>query len=176
MVRRDELWVRGTLDESRMSQGQAIARGREIIARDRIDDRNLADKLRKDCDAEMDRLRRATASLKDARIRGIVTATSSELESTITVTMDGISVVTSPDDVATDYAALRRLRRPPTASPPPRPLPIVWRNGSAAVLLPEAIGHAAGHAHPPLDCPRWRPAHAIARDGRVANPIEDQTP
>src|SRR5882762_5993604 len=112
MVRRDELWVRGTLDESRLSQGQAIARGREIIAHDRIDDSDLADKLRGECDAEMDRLRRATAPLKDARVRGIVTATLSELESTITITMEGVSVVTSPDDVAADYAALRRLLRP----------------------------------------------------------------
>ena len=102
MVRRDELWVRGTLDESRVSQGQAIARGREMIARDRIDDRDLADRLRSDCAAGMERLRRATASLRDARVRGIVTATSSELESTITITLDGISVVTSPDDVAAD--------------------------------------------------------------------------
>ena len=72
-----------------MSQGQAIARGREIIARDRIDDRDLAEKLRAECDAEMDRLRRATASLTDARVRGIVTATNSELESDGRV-LDGI--------------------------------------------------------------------------------------
>ena len=176
MVRRDELWVRGTLDESRMSQGQAIARGREIIARDRIDDRDLADKLRNDCDAEMDRLRRATASLKDARVRGIVTATNAELESTITVTMDGISVVTSLDDIAADYAALKRLRRPPTAPPPTRPLPIVWRNGSAAVLLHEAIGHAAEHAHATLEWPRWLRARDVARDGRIANLIEGHAP
>jgi hypothetical protein len=176
MVRRDELWVRGTLDESRRSQGQAIPRGREIIARDRIDDRDLADKLRKDCDAEMDRLQRATASLKDARVRGIVTATNTELESTITVTMDGISVVTSPDDVAADHAALRHLRRPPTAPPPARPLPIVWRNGSAAVLLHEAIGHAAEHAHATLEWPRWLRARDVARDGRTANLIEGQPP
>jgi hypothetical protein len=176
MVRRDELWVRGTLDESRVSQGQAVARGREIIARDRIDDRDIADKLRNDCDAEMDRLRRLTASLKDARVRGIVTSTNAELESTITVTMDGISVVTSPDDVAADYAALRRLRRPPTAHPPARPVPIVWRNGSAAVLLHEAIGHAAEHAHATLEWPRWLRARDVARDGHVANLIEGQPP
>ncbi|MDQ6800241.1 MAG: hypothetical protein M3041_05325 [Acidobacteriota bacterium] len=176
MVRRDELWVRGTLDESRVSQGQAIARGREIIARDRIDDRDLAGRLRKDCDAGMDRFRRATASLKDARVRGIVTASNSELESTITLTMDGVSLVTSPDDVATDYAALARLRLPPTAPPPSRPLPIVWRNGSAAVLLHEAIGHAAEHAHSALEWPRWLGARDIARDGRVADLIEGQPP
>jgi predicted Zn-dependent protease len=176
MVRRDELWVRGTLDESRLSQGQAIARGREIIARDRIDDRELADKLRKDCDAEMDRLRRATTPLKDARVRGIVTVTSSELESTITITMDGVSVVTSPEDVAADYAALKRLLRPPTAPPPARRLPIVWRNGSAAVLLHEAIGHAAEHAHASLDWPRWLRGRDEARDGRVANLIAKESP
>ena len=176
MVRRDELWVRGALDESRASQGQAIGRGREIIARDRIEDRNLADKLREDCDAEMERVRRATLSLKDARVRAIVTATNAEIESTITITMDGISVVTSPDDVAADYAALRRLRRPPTAPPPARPLPIVWRNGSAAVLLHEAIGHAAEHAHSVLEWPRWLRARDVARDGRTADLVKGEPP
>jgi hypothetical protein len=176
MVRRDELWVHGTLDESRVSQGQAVAHGREMIARDRIDDRDLADRLRSDCDAGMERLRRATASLRDARVRGIVTATSSELESTITITLDGISVVTSPDDVVADYAALKRLRRPPAAPPPSHPLPIVWRNGSAAVLLHEAIGHAAEHAHATLEWPRWLRARDVARDGRVADLIDGQPP
>ncbi|HET7433094.1 MAG TPA: hypothetical protein VFN10_00130, partial [Thermoanaerobaculia bacterium] len=31
----------------------------------------------------------------------------------------------------------------------------LWRNGSAAVLLHEAIGHAAEHGHAPLQWPSW---------------------
>src|SRR5205085_8504167 len=59
---------------------------------------------------------------------------------------------------------------------PPRPLPIVWRNGSAAVLLHEAIGHAAEHAHARLEWPRWLRARDVARDGRTADLIEAQPP
>jgi hypothetical protein len=176
MVRRDALWVRGALDESRVSQGQAVGRGREIVARDRIDNRDLAGRLRAACDREMERLQQAVAPLKDARIRGMVTATESEVEATVTITVDGVSVVASPDDVASTYTALRRLLRPPAAHPPPRPMPIVWRNGSAAVLLHEAIGHAAEHAHARLDWPRWLRARDIARDGRAANLIDGEIP
>ena len=176
MVRRDELWVRGALAEARSSQGQAVAHGREIVARDRIDDGDVATRLRRECDAEMERLRAATQSLSDARVRGVVTATADGVESTVTITIHGVSVVTTPDDAAADCDGLRRLLRPPAAPPPARPLPIVWRNGSAAVLLHEAIGHAAGHAHRPLEWPQWLRARDVARDGRVANLIEGQSP
>ena len=70
----------------------------------------------------------------------------------------------------------KRLLRPPTAPPPTRPLPIVWRNGSAAVLLHEAIGHAAEHAHATLDWPRWLRGRDVTRDGRVANLIAGECP
>ncbi len=36
-----------------------------------------------------------------------------------------------------------------------RKLPILWRNGSAAVLLHEAVGHPAEHAAPGVKWPRW---------------------
>ena len=176
MVRREELWVRGALAESRSSEGQAVTSGRKIVARDQIDDGELAGKLRADCDAEVDRLRSATEALKGARVRGVVTAIATGVESTITITIDGVSVVTTPDEAAGDYDALKRLLRPPTAPPPTRPLPIVWRNGSGAVLLHEAIGHAAEHAHSGLQWPPWLRARDVARDGRVANLIEGQAP
>jgi hypothetical protein len=176
MVRRDELWVRGALDESRYSQGQAAERGMEIVASDTIDDRGLRDRLLQDCDAEMDRLRRAVKTLQDARVRGVVTAATSGLESTVTITIEGVSVVSSPDDAAADHDALKGLLRPPAIPPPARPLPVVWRNGSAAVLLHEAIGHAAEHAHAPLQWPRWLRAHDITRDGRSADLIAGQAP
>ena len=176
MVRRDELWVRGVLDESRFTQGQALTRGREIFARDSIDDRTLRGELRAACDAEMDRFYRSIESLKNARVRGIVTATTGGLESTITITVDGISVVTTPDDVISDYQALERLLRPPAAPPPARSMPIVWRNGSAAVLLHEAIGHAAEHAHTPLTWPRWLRARDITPEGRSADLIAGEVP
>ncbi|HVT45341.1 MAG TPA: hypothetical protein VMT00_13230 [Thermoanaerobaculia bacterium] len=36
-----------------------------------------------------------------------------------------------------------------------RTIPIVWRNGSAAVLLHEAIGHPAEHGAPAAPWPKW---------------------
>ena len=173
MVRRDELWVRGTLDESRSTQGQALTRGSEIIARDTIDNRELV----KRCEKEMSRLRRAIAPLRDARVRGIVTATATGLESTVTITLAGISIVSSPDQARGDYAALKRLVRSASTTARPAHLPIVWRGGSAAVLLHEAIGHAAEHRHAPLAWPPWlsvrdetddRSADLIAGDLPVA--------
>src|SRR5207244_6069744 len=84
VVRREELWVRGALAESRSREGQAVTSGRKIAARDQIDDGELAGKLRADCDAEVDRLRSATEALKGARVRGVVTAIATGVESTIT--------------------------------------------------------------------------------------------
>ena len=176
MVRRDELSVRGNLVESRSSQGQAVTRGREIVARDRIDDAGIADKLRLDCETAMERARRVTASLTNARVRTIVTATQSEIESAITITVGGVSVVTSPDDALSDYEMLRKLVATPSAPPPARPMPIVWRNGSAAVLLHEAIGHAAEHAHAPLAWPRWLRGVDIATGGAIADLIAGESP
>src|SRR5205085_9651363 len=127
---RDERWERGVLAESRQSQGEAVTRGRQILARDKLDDRALRDA----CDAEMDRVRRAIEPFRDARVRGVVTATPLGLEATISITIAGVSVVTSPDRAAADYQMLKSLLRP-SGTARPSAAQIVWRNGSAAVLL-----------------------------------------
>jgi len=176
MVRRDELWAEGAVHESRRNQGQATARGREIVGRNVIDDAALHASLRETCDAEMERMRSALAPMRDARVRAVVTATTEGFESTVAITIDGISVVTTTDRAIDDYEALKRLLRPPTAHPPTRPLPILWRNGSAAVLLHEAIGHAAEHGHAPLQWPRWLRARDQTRDGRIADLIAGEMP
>lgn len=176
MVRRDELWDRGVLTESRDSQGQAVTRGREIVARDTLDDRALRNRLRDRCQKEMDRVRAAIAPMRDARVRAVVTATNAGLQSTVSITVAGISVVSTPDHAAVDYRGLEDLLRPTPALPPTRPLPIVWRNGSAAVLLHEAIGHASEHEHAPLPWPRWLRAHDVADDGASADLIAGQPP
>ncbi|HMC21549.1 MAG TPA: hypothetical protein VKL19_06860 [Thermoanaerobaculia bacterium] len=176
MVRRDELWVRGAVHESRLNQGQATTRGREIIGRNVIDDAALHASLREVCDSEMERVRPSIVPMREARVRAVVTATTEDFESTVAITIDGISVVTTTDRAVGDYQALKRLLRPPTAHPPTRPLPIVWRNGSAAVLLHEAIGHAAEHGHAPLQWPRWLRARDETRDGRVADLIAGEKP
>ena len=52
-------------------------------------------------------------------MRGIVTATRLGLEATISITIAGVSVVTSPDAAAADYQMLKSLLRP-SGAPPPR--------------------------------------------------------
>src|SRR5437870_2485920 len=157
MASRDELWSRGALVETRLTHGQAHQSGTEIIASDSFDDRGLRDELRRACDAG-GAIQGDIARLTDARIRMVTTATyggSVAVQTTIVVTIADVSVVTTPENLESDHAALARLLAPAAARYPDRPLPIVWRNGSGAVLLHEAAGHAAEHQHPPLSWPRW---------------------
>lgn len=51
--------------------------------------------------------------------------------------------------------------------------PLVWRHGSAAVLLHEAVGHAAEHNAPRIAWPEWltvhdEPSFALDDDGNEA--------
>jgi len=66
----------------------------------------------------------------------------------MTITIGGVSIV------GRDASVLRRaLEIPKTVDG--TDLPIVWRDGSAAVLLHEAIGHAAEHDARPVKWPSW---------------------
>jgi hypothetical protein len=158
MVRRDELWVRGVLAESRLNAGEAIDDGRTIVARNHIDSA-----LRDRCEAEMDRVREAVAAIRDARVRCVVTATDDKVESTIAITLRGVSVVSTPETLEVDYKLLTSSK-PGTRDPRPGTT-FIWRNGSAAVLLHEAIGHAAEHGHEPLDWPKWLRVRDESRAG-----------
>ena len=146
---RDELWVHGRLIERRLAHGQAIEDERGIRA---VDVRQPL--LVAACDAAMDELRACV--IPDARVRLVAEASGEELTKTIVVTMAGLSVVTTPEHMAADVALLRSV----SASPPindthPRDIPLLWKHGSAAVLLHEAEGHALEHGQPPLDLPSW---------------------
>ncbi len=177
MGRRDELWVRGTLREERRGEGEAIVRGEAIAARNGIVDASRLAALREACDAEIERLHAAITPLRGARIRGMVTASTDGIESTVTVTVDGVSIVSTPATVGPDCAALRQLLAPRTAARPPTgPLPIVWRNGSAAVLLHEAIGHAAEHGHRSVSWPSWLRVRDVAGNGRSADLLAGEPP
>src|SRR5579884_642781 len=168
MVRRDELWVRGILAESRLNAGEAIDDGREIVAGNRIDSA-----LRDRCEAEMNRVREAVAPIRDARVRCVVTATEDGVEATIAVTMRGVSVVSTPETIDADYALLRGsggqaiLPVGTRKIAYPSPSHFVWKNGSAAVLLHEAIGHAAEHGHEPLAWPKWLRVRDESRAGNA---------
>src|SRR5712671_1035740 len=150
---RDELWLRGALTESRLMHGQAMQRGDEIEASDARDDRLL-----QACDEAMAAVRETIAALRDARVRVVVRATRENdveaVETTMTVSIDGVCVVTTPSEAMNDYELLRAVIDIKPAAVLDS-LPIVWQNGSAAVLLHEAIGHANEHSAAPVTWPAW---------------------
>jgi len=144
---RDELWLGGALVESRLMHGVATQRGDSIDASDARDD-----ELVRACDLAIDAARAAVASFRDARVRIVVRATQNgEVETTMTIAVDGVSVVTTPPDALADYELLHRVRNGSAALRGA----IVWQNGSAAVLLHEAFGHASEHDAAPVAWPSW---------------------
>ena len=114
MVRRDELWVRGVLDESRVNSGEALERGKEIVARNRIGDPALHARLRDACEEELERVARSVAGMREARVRAVVTATTEDFESTVAITVDGVSIVTPHQNAIADYERLKSLLKPGT--------------------------------------------------------------
>jgi len=183
---RDELWLSETLVESRLMHGVSTQRGNAIEASDA---RN--EELVRACEFAMDKARATLLSLRDARVRIVVRATSeTAVETTMTIGAGGVSVVTTPANALADFELLHRVRN---GSAPLRGA-IVWRNGSAAVLLHEAFGHASEHDAAAVAWPSWlsidapfvsrretfrdvplmRMSHLIARqtDAPFAIPIE----
>lgn len=147
---RDELWLRGVLAESRLMHGVATRRGDSIEASDARDER-----LVRACDSAIDEARATVAALRDARVRVVVRATREDdveaVDTTMTIAVDGVSVVTTPSDALNDYELLQRSRNGAAAMRGA----IVWQNGSAAVLLHEAFGHAREHDAAPVVWPSW---------------------
>ncbi|HSP33635.1 MAG TPA: hypothetical protein VLU46_04900 [Thermoanaerobaculia bacterium] len=157
IVTRDELWPleRHEAAESRLIHGIAEARGNAIDARDDCDRDLLAR-----CDEERERVAAAIGTLRHGRARSVVSAQREgdrvSVSSTISVSIAELSIATTLPHLAADYELLLELanvqvedRRPHLSAP------IAWRNGSAAVLLHEAAGHAAEHAHAPAAWPPW---------------------
>jgi hypothetical protein len=146
---RDELWVHGRLVERRLAHGRATRDERGIHAVDAGDPLLVAA-----CDAAMDELHACV--IPDARVRLVAEAREGELTRTIVVTLSGLSVVTTPEHMAADVALLRSVSTfPPKDDTPPRDIPLLWKHGSAAVLLHEAAGHALEHGQAPLELPSW---------------------
>jgi hypothetical protein len=150
---RDELWIRGALSESRLMHGEARQHGHTIEATDARDG-----DLVRSCNLAFEGISSTIAALFDTRVRVVARATREgdveSFETTMTISFDGVSVVTTPADAIADYELLRSL----VASKPTTALgsfPIVWQNGSAAVLLHEAIGHAREHDAAPVPWPAW---------------------
>ena len=147
---RDELWSHDRLVESRLSHGEAIEDESGIIATDARDDA-LVDI----CEQEMARLRAAMP--RDARVRLVAVASTDGVSATMTIRRNGLSVVTTAEHAAQDDQLLLECGGSATAfkAAAEPPLSIIWKNGTAAVLLHEAIGHAAEHDHEPIEWPSW---------------------
>jgi hypothetical protein len=138
----DELWIRGALAERRLLHGRAEQHGDEIVATDARDDA-----LVEACERAMAELRAAMPA--DAERVRLVARNG---EATMTVEMNGISIVTTPEFVESDVNLLRGVQPAPR---PLRPAPLLWHHGSAAVLLHEAIGHPLELNVPPVEWPSW---------------------
>lgn len=139
--------MRGRLVESRLDHGQALEDDGAILASDARDDALVTA-----CERELARLRPALPSA--ARVRLVAEASSEGISSAMTVRVGGLSIVTTLEHVADDVRLLTSCTTGVTPVPR-RPLPLLWRNGSAAVLLHEAQGHALEHGHAPLSLPEW---------------------
>ena len=172
---RDELWSGGALLESRLTHGRARLLGDAIDADDARDDALIAI-----CERRFDEVRKVMASLGPLRQRGVVEAVREggriSESSTLTIAFGGVSIVTTPEHATGDAAMLRALLAiAPTVTPDiaplgavdPRKHPIVWRNGSAAVLFHEAAGHAAEHAHATIEWPSWLRVIDVGRGGEA---------
>jgi hypothetical protein len=148
IAERDELWFGGVLIESRASHGQALCRGTEIDAAD-VGDSQLIEYA----EARMTAMRALAREMSDARVRLVASARRvndyEREEATMSVTVGGISIVTTPELFSRPSFRAGGERMPDEG------LPILWRNGSAAVLLHEAAGHAAEHDHFSSQWPKW---------------------
>ena len=160
-VTRDELWIvtegHARLFTSRVIAGQAWQHGREIVARDGRDPA-LADA----CEAISATLRESLTCFDDSSVRlvaGARRAAGREVHSaTIAVAHRGISIVTTPEHVNEDYELLVQVASAgavDSTADQLSDLPVVWRHGSAAVLLHEASGHPAERGSGAVAWPGW---------------------
>jgi len=154
IVTRDESWSLGSrlVTESRLIHGSADQRGATIDARDDLDDELLAL-----CDRETDRVRAAIAPLREGRARAVVSARrDGGVSATISLSVRDLAVVTTLPHLAGDYEMLIELASvPAVADAAGHGVPLVWRNGSGAVLMHEAAGHPAELDQPAIDWPKW---------------------
>ena len=155
VVAREELFIGGVLVESRLSYGEALQRDGEIVATDRVADRSL----RSACDEEIERTRAIARELA-ARVRVVVRAASEAgVESIFTIRLRDHAIATTREHALEDFEFLARMCGAPAIAPARAGkidgAPLLWRNGTAAVLLHEAVGHAAEHGHAPIPLPPW---------------------
>jgi hypothetical protein len=155
----DELWSHGVLLERRIGRGTARHDGGQrlpsIVAADGPVDGALTDA----CEIQRSAMQPLVAWLGDARVRAVASARAIAgvvtVEATLTIAIRGVSIVTTPEHALSDADMLRGLGRIEAESNYRGGLPVVWHNGSGAILLHEAAGHAAEHDAPHIEWPGW---------------------
>jgi hypothetical protein len=158
---REELWSRGRRVESRLAHGEAVHQADgSITATDARDDALVAR-----AEHLLERLRDSMPD--DALVRIVGEASTDGETSAMTVRRGSLSIVTDPDHVHADLQLLREAGVPPAGATAPGRRPIVWRNGTAAILLHEAHGHPLEHGHAPLALPDWLSVEVPLRNRRA---------
>lgn len=156
---RDELWSIGAtplLLVSRLAHGEALTGDGELVATDACDPELVAA-----CDERLSAAHAAMAAVRDVRVRIVASARRAgdaaiRAEVALIVTRRGISIVSDTVALESDLLLLDDATAPPNAAADfDARLPIVWMNGSGAVLLHEAAGHAAEYGHAPVEWPSW---------------------
>jgi hypothetical protein len=163
---RDEIWVRGSMIQQRLEHGHAHFDHGEIQASDRLDA-----PTREACDALVHEHSHFANELDDCRVRIVASArrVGDEVreEVSVSISLGGLSVVTTPEHVGESVRLLRNVAPASAGGPPAKAgatsLPLVWRNGSAAILIHEAAGHAAEHGAPPVPWPDWLTIRDVPR-------------
>jgi hypothetical protein len=148
-VSREEIWSDGSLVERRVSWGTSRWDGSAFAGQDSLDP-----SLAATCESAFETLQELPRRT-DARVRLFAEASTDGVAAYAVVSMGGLSVVTNAADALADLDLLSRLAAEEPAGAPPRDLPIVWRNGSAALLLHEAAGHPAEYGRDPARWPDW---------------------
>lgn len=151
-VTREELWSGGRLIESRLSFGEAFLDAGRLVASDVCDG-----SLLQECERRAGALRKHLSSCAGFEVRLLAEATTEDALSLLVVQGAGCTVVSEPESLTADLRILREAEaaRDGGLTLDPRGTPIVWRHGSAAVLLHEAAGHPAEQGHPVIAWPAW---------------------
>lgn len=145
----EELWSGGELVERRLSCGEAVERDASIEARDTRDAALIA---------QCDELLASMRSRVDPRFRTrfIAQAGTEESGTTIVVSDGERAVVSTIRHLDEDRALLARAAQAgPRRQLESSTLPLLWRNGSGAVLLHEAVGHPFEHGLALPALPSW---------------------
>ena len=159
----DQTWTQGRCVASRQSWGMAQKQGRRLFASDRRDEEMVA--LCGNAASSAASMLRNVSTLTRIVCRVTRERDAVSIETTVVLTRNALSVVTTPELWADDDRLLQRLSASAPQVSAPIDQPLLWCHGSAAVLLHEAAGHAAEHGAPRESWPQWLCVEDRSKDG-----------